>query len=623
MSNEFAVPVVHQMFARQARRTPDARAVFSDDTTLTYAELDRRANRLAHHLLGLGAGRGDLVGLRVRRSVDSVVAMLAVLKTGAAYVPLEDGLPDDRLTVMAAECAVPLVVVGGGLRWTLTPAPVVRVDDPAIAVAPDTDPGVEVSPDDLCYVPYTSGSTGRPKGTLVCHRNVPGFFAGDGYADWGPGAVAVHHSAQSWDGHVLDVYPALLSGGALAVYQGDATDPVAVVRWAAARGATVLWLTAAAFNAVVNVDPALLTGVRYLMAGGESLSVPHVAAAAAALPGTRIVNGYGPSECTVFSCVREIEPADLTAAAIPIGRAVGDRVVSVVDERGDAVPAGTVGELCVGGDAVSRGYLGRPAMTAERFVPDPGGPPGARRYRTGDHVRRRPDGALEFVGRTDGQVKIRGMRVELDEVAAAMRARPGVVDAAAVVRERAPGDPVLVGYLVMEPGADHDADHDEELRTSLGAALPAAMVPTAFVRLAALPLTRNGKLDRAALPEPAGPGADVRYEAPVGATEAFLASTWQEVLAVPRVGRGHDFFRLGGHSLAATQVVSRIRGRWGVELRVRDVYDAPRLADLAAVTDRAVTAGAAAPTAIGRAARATRTRATRTDTTQDSGRAQC
>ncbi len=579
--------VVHELFEQVVARTPRAIALSGDGYTLDYTELDRRANRLAHHLITLGAGRGVLVGLHMRRSADSVVAMLGVLKSGAAYVPLEPGMPAERLELMAQECGIELVVTGADTEWTATPAPTVRVTCAAVAARPTTPPRAGVRGTDLCYVPFTSGSTGRPKGTEVPHAAVPGFFRDEDYADWGPGAVAIHHSAASWDAHVLDLYPALLSGGRVAVYEGDAMDPVATARWSEAQGATVLWLTSAAFNTVVDVDPTLLSGLRQLIIGGEALSVAHVAAAQAALPRCRIVNGYGPSECTVFSTVRVVTPADLAGSAVPIGRAVGDRTLALLDEHGDPVPDGEVGELYVGGPAVARGYRGRPALTARSFVPDPA-LPGARRYRTGDHARRRPDGVLEFVGRIDGQVKIRGFRVEVDEVAAKLRAHGDVLDAAVAARPGPAGSTELVGYVVGHRTA---AVNPDRIRGFVAERLPAAMVPSWIVQLDRLPLTRNGKLDRRALPDPVPAGSAVDSAPPAGPMEEFLATVWQELLRVSAVGRDQDFFQLGGQSLLATQLVSRIRQRVGVELPVRAVYDAPSLAGLAAAVDRAAVGG--------------------------------
>ncbi|MBS2547174.1 non-ribosomal peptide synthetase [Catenulispora sp. NL8] len=591
---------VHELFEDTAARFPDLVALRDGATTHTYAALNEQANRLARLLAARGVGIGDRVGLRLPRSTGFVAAALAVLKTGAAYVPFEAGLGADRVRTMAAENRLALLVAADaadpGVPGCSTLA-LAGLDDELARESPE-NLGLPVEPDDVMYVPYTSGSTGRPKGTEVPHRAVAGFFAGEDYAFWGPGAVTVHHSALSWDGHVLDLYPALLSGGEVVVHTGDSGDPLAVARLAADCGATVIWLTAAAFNTVVDVDVTLLSGLRYLMTGGETLSRRHVAEALNALPGTRIVNGYGPSECTVFSSVHEIEPEDCAnQAGIPIGRAVGDRVLCIVDPESRAVPDGALGELCVGGPAVARGYLSRPALTAERFVPDPFGGPGARMYRTGDRVRRGPGGRLEFGGRGDDQVKIRGFRVEPGEVAERLRRLPEVRDAVVTPRRDEDGACAeLIAHVVLADPAPADAADAEpadpdairtRLRAELAAELAPALVPGAFVLLDRMPLTANGKVDKRALPA-AGPGdrGEAGYAVPRGATEEFLAGIWSELLDCPEVGREHDFFLLGGQSLLAVRMAGRIKQKYGIDVALRAVYGAPRLWQLAAEIDR-------------------------------------
>ncbi|MFI6945656.1 non-ribosomal peptide synthetase [Streptomyces sp. NPDC050422] len=607
---------VGALFEVWAQRTPHAVALVRGQRSLTYRDLNERANRLAHLMIGRGIGAGDRVGLAVPRSVEFVVAMLAVAKTGAAYVPLDTGQAPERLRMMATENRIALVlaprpgrpgepagdsapgadVYGAPADVNAAPgadvygAPVL---DPLAAEPgawPTGDPGVPVRPDDVLYVPYTSGSTGTPKGTEVPHRAVTGFFAGEEYAHWGPGAVAVHHSALSWDGHVLDLFPALLSGGTVVVLDGDVGDPWAVAREAADHGATVLWLTAAAFNTIVDIDVGLLRGLKYLLTGGEALSPEHVARALRALPGTRIVNGYGPSECTVFSTVHTITAQDTERpSGIPIGRPVGDRTVHLLDDDGAPVPDGTPGELYVGGPGVAHGYLARPALTAEKFVPDPFGTvPGARLYRTGDLAAEGPDGLLAFVGRIDDQVKIRGFRVEPGEVAQRLRRHPRIRDAVVVPRRDDRGQCLgLTAYAV--PLGPDDAPSPSALRASLRRELPSVMVPDAIVLMERLPLTPNGKVDKKALPAPAGYGRDdgSAYAAPVTATECFLAAVWEELLDTQGVGRDHGFFDLGGQSLVATRMTARIRGQWGVEFPLPFLYQrSSTLAGVAAEVDR-------------------------------------
>ncbi|GLZ77546.1 hypothetical protein Afil01_23530 [Actinorhabdospora filicis] len=557
---------VPDRFARQARLHPNAPAITGEGRTWTYAEAEAHANRLAHWLLDHGVRPGDRVGLRARRSARTVLAMLGVLRAGAAYVPLEADVPAERLNQIVGECGPSLVLSDGmGLPgrsvWTF----------PGTAGYPAAIPPVTVDPGDVMYIPYTSGSTGRPKGTVVPHRAVAGFFDGADYAAWGPGSVALHHSALSWDGHVLDIYPALLTGGHVIVHDGPASDPARTVSNAVASGVTVLWLTAQAFNTVVNDDPARLAGLRYLMIGGETVSPPHIAAALDAVPGLRIVNGYGPSECTVFTTAHPIALTDL-AGPIPIGRPIGDRRVHVIGASGEA----DTGELCVGGPAVAHGYLDRPRLTAEKFVPDPFGEPGSRMYRSGDAVVVRPDGVLDFKGRDDGQIKLRGVRIELGEIERALSGHPEIVDAAVAVDRSRPGAERLVGYLVTR------GELPTGIAAFLGERLPAAMIPPVYVRLDALPLTRNGKLDRAAL---VPPSAQDDYEAPVTPAEKELAAIWAELLGVPEVGRRDDFLALGGNSMHATRLVNRLRDRLGVSLPLPEIYRHSVLADLAARID--------------------------------------
>lgn len=592
---------VGALFEAWAHRSPLAVALVRGRRSLTYSDLNARANRLAHLLIGRGIGAGDRVGLAVPRSVEFVVAMLAVAKTGAAYVPLDAGQAPARLRMMAAENRIALVLAprpdrtqepagDGAPGADVYGAPVF---DPLAAESgawPTGDPGVQVGPEDVLYVPYTSGSTGTPKGTEVPHRAVTGFFAGEDFAHWGPGAVAVHHSALSWDGHVLDLFPALLSGGTVVVLDGDAGDPWAVAREAADHGATVLWLTAAAFNTIVDIDVGLLRGLKYLLTGGEALSPEHVARALRALPGTRIVNGYGPSECTVFSTVHTIAAQDTERpSGIPIGRPVGDRTVHLLDDDGVPVPDGTPGELYVGGPGVAHGYLARPALTAEKFVPDPfSTDPGARLYRTGDLAAKGPDGLLAFVGRIDDQVKIRGFRVEPGEVAQRLRRHPRIRDAVVVPRRDDRGRCLgLTAYAVPLGPDDHPSP--SALRAFLRRELPSVMVPDAVVLMERLPLTPNGKVDKKALPAPAGSGRDDEsaYAAPVTATERFLAAVWEELLDSRGVGRNHGFFDLGGQSLVATRMTARIRGEWGVEFPLPFLYQqSSTLAGVAAEVDR-------------------------------------
>ena len=576
---------VHALFAEQAARTPHDVAIVFGDETLTYAELDGRSNQLARHLRGLGVGPDVKVALCVERAPEMVVGLLGVLKAGGAYVPLDLGYPAERLAFMAADANVRVLLTQERLIDSLPEhdGAVVCLDRdwPRIASESVEPIEVDVSPDHLAYVIYTSGSTGIPKGTEVPHRAIPGFFRGVDYVSYDAGQVHLQHASTSWDVLTLELWPALLTGARCVLYPGRASEPGLLGEQVRAHGVTILWLSAAYFNLVVDTAPDVLAGVRQVMTGGEAVSPAHARRALELYPEMRLVNGYGPSECTVFATTHVI-PRGFDAPAVPIGAPVGDRRVHLVDARMRLVPAGVAGELCVGGPAVARGYLNRAAMTAERFVPDPFGEPGARLYRTGDRARWRNDGTLEFVGRVDFQVKIRGFRVEPGEVEAALLADPRVRETVVAVREDVPGDRRLVAYAVPADGA---ALSTADLRSMLKARLPEYMVPSAFVLLGALPISAHGKVDRARLPVPEISADEDAYLAPRTPAEEMIAGMFAEVLRVDRVGARDDFFALGGHSLLATRLVSRVRQAFGVELPLRALFEESTVEGLAARVD--------------------------------------
>ncbi len=593
-----AYPTLHEAFAAQAMRTPDALAVVFGAEGLTYAELDGAANRLAHHLRGLGVGPDVKVALCVERAPEMVVGLLGVLKAGGAYVPLDVAYPPERLAFMAADADVRVLLTQERLLGLLPAHAGATVcldrDWPDIARYPTNAPVSGATAENLAYVIYTSGSTGTPKGTEVPHRAVPGFFRGTDYVSWTADEIHLQHGSTSWDVLTLELWPALLTGARCVLFPARASEPDLLGEQVRAHGVTTLWLSSAYFNLVIDTCPQVLAGVRQVMTGGEAVSPAHVRRARELYPELRLVNGYGPSECTVFASTCVI-PGDFDGDVVPIGTAVGDRRVYLVDARMELVPAGVPGELCVGGPAVGRGYLGRPALTADRFVPDPfADEPGARMYRTGDRVRWRADGVLEFVGRVDFQAKVRGFRVEPGEVEAALRAHPALQDAVALVRGDAPGDRRIVAYLVAAEG--DEVPSAAALREHLKTRLPEYMIPSAFVALDVLPLTPNGKVDRRALPAPDAPAGDAAtYVEPRTPEEALVARIWAEVLGVERVGVHDDFFVLGGHSLLATRVASRLRTA-GVDLPLRVLFEQSTVAALA---ERVAQAGAgAAPLAI-------------------------
>ncbi|HEX2093879.1 MAG TPA: amino acid adenylation domain-containing protein, partial [Longimicrobiaceae bacterium] len=572
---------IHELFEVQATRTPGAVAVVYEGEALSYAELNERANQLAHYLRRHGVGPEVRVGICLERGPELVVALLAALKAGGAYVPLDPRYPAERLAFMLADADVAVLVTEEGARGALlVPAglPVVSIDGARAEIAAERAdaPALEAGPRHLAYVVYTSGSTGTPKGVAVEQRSVVRLVRGANYVELGEDEVILQAAPVSFDASTLEIWGALLNGGRLVPVPETTPSLEELGRVIALHGVTTLWLTAGLFEAMARERLEDLAGVRQLLTGGDVVPVDAVARVRARFPALRLVNGYGPTENTTFTCCHTVGEA-WSGGPVPIGSPVSNTRVYVLDAALRPVPIGVPGELYAGGDGVARGYLGRPALTAERFVPDPfSNEPGARMYRTGDLCRWLPDGTLEYLGRTDFQVKIRGFRIEPGEIEARLREHPAVRQAVVLAREDAPGKKRLVAYVVGEAAAD-------ALRAHLDACLPAYMVPAAYVRLEALPLTSNGKLDRGALPAPDGAAYVGRgKEPPRTMTERVLAEIWAELLGVERVGRRDHFFDLGGHSLLAVQLVSRVREALNPEATVEDVFAHPTLYELAA-----------------------------------------
>ena len=578
---------IQAVFEAQVKQTPDAVAVVAEGEQVTYRELNRQANRLAQYLAGSGLRAEAAVGVYMERGVDLVIAQLAVLKCGAVYVPLDPEYPIRRLRFLAADARIAALLTVEAPAETF-----VGEDVRVLAVAAsrreiarqDSENLVNRSdPDSLAYVVYTSGSTGTPKGVEVPHRGVLRLLFGGTYVTLGRDVVIPHLSSPTFDASTFEVWAPLLHGGRCVLYPERVPTPRDLAAAIRHHGINTMWLTAALFNAVVDEDAGLLAGLDQLLIGGEALSIHHVRRAIAALPTTTIINGYGPTESTTFTCCYPI-PGALGAdrPSVPIGRPIGNTTVYLLDPNRLPVPQGLAGELHIGGAGLARGYLGRADLTAEKFVPDAyDEEPGRRVYRTGDLARYRNDGLVEFLGRLDHQVKIRGFRIELGEIEAALAKHPDVREAVVLARESQVGGRRLVAYLTTDP---RTSPSTKELRELLKSELPEYMLPAAFVVLASFPLTPNGKLDRRALPEPETMTNELAetYVGPSTPQEEILVDMWSELLGVARIGVHDNFFEHGGHSLLATQLVSRVRETFKVDLAVRTVFESPTVAGLAA-----------------------------------------
>ncbi|MFG2846319.1 non-ribosomal peptide synthase/polyketide synthase [Kitasatospora sp. NPDC048296] len=576
-----------ELFEAQVSRTPDATALVFEGIELSYAELNARANRLAHLLIGRGAGPEGIVSLTLPRSAELVVALLAVAKSGAAYQPIDPQYPAERIAYMLSDAA-PVLLLTDRATVEVVPAesavPRLLLDAEetltALSALPGTDPTdvdrlAPLTPNHPVYVIYTSGSTGRPKGVVVEHRSLANYLGWSGPSYPGAQGTALVHSPVSFDLTVVGLYTPLTSGGA--VHLAALEDDPVTRRTLAARPTTFMKCTPSHLPMLEDL-PAEYSPTGQIALGGEALTAEALAAWRALHPATEVVQHYGPTEATVHCTEKRIAPgAELACGPVPLGRPIAGARLHVLDDRLRPVPAGVPGELYIAGAGLARGYLGRAGLSSERFVADPYGPAGSRMYRTGDVMRWTTDGELVFLGRADDQVKIRGFRVELGEIEAALTGRPDVRRAAVVVREDRPGDKRLVGYLVPVDGSAVDP---VELRRELAAELPEYMVPAAIVVLDALPTTGNGKLDRRALPAPDWAATASAGRAPRTPREEVLCAIFAEVLGVSQVSVDDDFFELGGHSLLATRLAGRVRAALGVELAIRDLFEAPTVAGL-------------------------------------------
>jgi len=576
---------VVDLFEEQASHGGSRIAVESDQEQLSYAELDQQSNQLARYLREKGVGPEQAVGICVDRGVRMIVGLLGILKAGGAYVPLDGNHPQARLKYMLEDSQVRVVVSEGKYQELLagTDRELVLLDrqraELSSAITAPIQRGVEG--ENLAYVLYTSGSTGKPKGVAVEHRSVVRLVKETNYLRFAADEVFLQFAPISFDASTLEIWGSLLNGARLVMFPPHIPTLAELAETIAHKGITTLWLTAGLFHQMVESQSENLKGLRQLIAGGDVLSVPCVEKVLDELPRLRLVNGYGPTENTTFTCCYTITAGSVLKPSVPIGVPVANTQTYILDSHLRLLPVGVVGELYIGGEGLARNYRNRPELTAERFIPNPfSSKPGERLYRTGDRARYRSDGNIEFLGRTDLQVKIRGFRIELEEIEAALSRHPAVLEAAVLVREGGNADKQLLACVVFLPGSELGSDG---LRDFLKTQLPGYMVPTLFVGQQALPLTVNGKVDRKVLLARCMSTEDVGPSPKVVLTqvEEVLEGLWRELLGLAYVRTNEDFFQLGGHSLLAMQIASRIRDLFRVQLPMSAIFESPTIAGLA------------------------------------------
>ncbi|MDS1347099.1 non-ribosomal peptide synthase/polyketide synthase [Planktothrix agardhii] len=592
------IKCIHQLFEEQAERTPDAIAVVFENQQLTYAELNDRANQLAHYLRKLGVKPDELVGICLERSLDMIVGLLAILKVGGAYVPIDPDYPQERISFMLQDTQVKIILTCESLQNSLPNHQTIVIcldkDWQQINQASLENLNSTVSADNLAYVIYTSGSTGIPKGVIVTHQAVNRLVLNTNYIQFTPDDRVVQASNIAFDAATFEIWGALLNGAKIIIIAKSVLlSPQELALSLKENQISVLFLTTALFNQLANLVPQAFSSLRCLLFGGEAVEPKWVQEVLEKGAPQRLLHVYGPTENTTFSSWYLVENVASTATTIPIGKAIANTQIYLLDKNLQPVPIGVVGELHIGGMGLAKGYLNRPELTQEKFIPNPfekdevipptplnkdGNEP-SKLYKTGDLARYLPDGNIEYLGRIDNQVKIRGFRIELGEIEALLNQNEDVQSACVIAREDNPGDKRLVAYLVPQPEIILTID---EIRQFLKAKLPDYMVPNAFVILEALPLTPNGKIDRRALPVP-DLQSQGEYIAPRNPIEEKLAQIWAEVLKLKRVSIEDNFFELGGHSLLATQAISRLQETFEIVLPLRYLFESPTIAQLSAV----------------------------------------
>ncbi len=573
-------------FWEQCQRTPDVCAVRYGDATMTYRELDARSNQLARCLLRHGVESGVPVGLSVERSPDLVAGMLAILKCGGAYVPLDPAYPKERLALMARDSRFPILVTQESLLEKVHDlgCHILCVDRDAEGVSSEDDAPIEIelSGEALAYLMYTSGSTGVPKAVSVPHRAIVRLVVDTNYIDIRPSDRVAQASNAAFDAATFEIWGALLNGASIVgIPQDVALNADGLAEHIAAGNATVLFLTTALFNQIAQSRPAAFRPLRYLLFGGEACDPRAVRRVLEHGAPEHLLHVYGPTENTTFSTFHEVRDIPVDAHTISIGKPISYGYAHVLQDDLQPSPIGVPGELYLGGHGLANGYFNQTELTAASFVPSPYRD-GDRLYRSGDRVRYLPDGAIEFIGRIDGQVKLRGFRIELGEIQVALRSHPDIDDAVVILREDAPDRKYLVGYIV--PANDASPDY-ERLRSHLRQTLPEYMVPTTFMSLDRIPLTPNGKVDRRALPAPEIDRSFHDDIEPRTVLEREIAGLWKDALGLPRVGVTSRFFDIGGHSLLAVRIMAAVRDRYGVDIPLTQFFQNPTVAGMAAVIE--------------------------------------
>lgn len=576
---------IHQLFEAQVEKTPDAVALIFNNQHLTYRDLNSRANQLAKHLQSLGVGTEILVGICIERSLEMVVALLAILKAGGAYVPLDPGYPQERLAFILSDTQVSVLLTQKELVAKLPThtAFVICLDADwnTIALNKKENLSTSVTADNLAYVMYTSGSTGTPKGVSVIHRGVVRLVKETNYARLTPEEVILQLAPISFDASTFEIWGCLLNGGRLVIYPPNTPSLEELGQIIQQYQVTTLWLTAGLFHLIVDEKIDALKSLRQLLAGGDVLSVPHVQKFLQTVDNCQLINGYGPTENTTFTCCHPITAPLQPNVSIPIGRPIANTQVYILDNNLQSVSIGEAGELYIGGDGLARGYLNRPDLTAEKFISHLfDNTLATRLYKTGDVARYLPDGNIEFLGRIDNQVKIRGFRIELGEIEREIAQHPDVREIVVLARQDEAGEKQLTAYIVPQYNSGYTHN---KLRGFLQQRQPNYMVPSAFVMLESLPLTANGKVDRHKLPAPSRerPQLEQAYIAPQTDLERLLAGILSELLKIHRVGIDDNFFDLGATSISILQVAARVKQELGIELPAVKLFQYSTIGSLA------------------------------------------